>query len=340
MKVHRLYLTSIFIFVFVAASCSNNREGTQPVGTPAPTVSPTPATVVIGYSKLRISLPIFVAQEQNLFQRHGVSISLEPYETAQPMAQALVEGKVNVAGYTALPITYNAILRSNQSLYFATAMLEDQQHRISYLLRKKGSDIKTISDLRGKQIGILPTIAYKSWLQEILRANKVPLDSVVIQQLAPELQVSTLATGGVQALFTNDPMATAALVNGAGEFITDTVEMPKYLGEPFLFGSFNARKDWADTHPTEFAAIIAALDEAIGFVNQHPSEAKQAMRKYIPAQFGNQVALYPDAMYLASSKATRDMFQKEADAELKFGVIPKALDLNNLVYGSFAARAK
>jgi len=281
---------------------------------------------------LRISLPIFVAQEQNLFQKHGVSVTLQMYETAQPMMQSLVEGKINVAGYTALPITFNGMQRSNQSLYFATAMLEDQKHRISYLLRKKGTPIKTISDLRGKKVGILPTIAYKAWLQEILKANNVDPNSVVIQQVAPELEISSLTSGGIDALFTNDPVATAAIATGAGELITDIVEVPKYLGEPFLFGSFNARKDWADAHSAEFAAIVAALDEAIDFVNQHPSEAKQFMRKYVPAQFADQVALYPDALYLPSATTTKDMFQKEADAELRIGIITNTLDIDNLLY--------
>lgn len=320
MIARRLCLLLILIAVIIVGGCNNkNGNGASPA-------------ISIGYSRLRISLPIFVAQEQNLFQKYGITAALQMYETAQPMMQALVESKIDIAGYTALPITYNAMLRANQSLYFATAMLEDQKHRISYLLRKKGGNIKTIADLQGKKVGILPTIAYKSWLQEILRANKVDLNSVVIQQVAPELEVSSLNSGGIDALFTNDPMATAAIASGAGELITDMVEVPKYLGEPFLFGSFNARKEWVDAHPSEFTAIVAALDEAIEFVNRHPNEAKEYIRKYIPAQFGEQVALYPDALYLVSAETTKDMFQKEADAELKIGIIPSALDLDNLVY--------
>lgn len=328
MNSRRLYLSLLVAAVLVAAaaliatrSCNNNHNGGE-----------TSTTVPIGYSRLRISLPLFVAQEQNLFQKHGVSVTLQMYETAQPMMQSLVEGKINVAGYTALPITYNAIQRSNNSLYFATALLEDQKHRISYLLRKKGSNIKTIDDLRGKKVGILPTIAYKAWLQEILRANKVNPESVVIQQVAPEIEVSSLNSGGIDALFTNDPVATAAIAKGAGELITDFVEVPKYFGEPFLFGSFNARKDWADAHPSEFTAIVAALDEAVEFVNQHPAEAKQYMRKYIPSQFSDQVALYPDASYLKSTETTKDMFQKEADAEFKIGIISSGFDVDSLIY--------
>jgi ABC-type nitrate/sulfonate/bicarbonate transport system substrate-binding protein len=99
-----------------------------------------------------------------------------------------------------------------------------------------------------------------------------------------------------------------------------------------LFGSFNARKDWANTHNTEFAAIVAALDEAIDFINQHPNEAKQYMRKYVPAQFADQVALYPDALYVSSAGTTNEMFQKEADSEFNLGIITAKLDIDSLLY--------
>jgi NitT/TauT family transport system substrate-binding protein len=328
MIARRLYLpliiiaiVSIGVIVFLVRSCNSKRNGT-------------PSSISIGYSRLRISLPIFVAQERNLFQKHGISADLVKYETAQPLMQALVEGKIELGGYTALPITFSAMQRSNQLLYFSTAMLEDQKHRISYLLRKKGSSIRAISDLTGKKVGILPTVAYKAWLQAILRANNVNFNSVVIQQIAPELEASTLQNGGIDALFTNDPMATAAIATGAGELVTDFVEVPKYLGEPFLFGSFNARKEWADAHPTEFAAIVAALDEAIEFINQHPDEAKQYMRNYIPDQYRDHIPLYPDALYLTSSVTTRDMFQNEADAQLKTGIITSAIDIRSLIYNA------
>ena len=89
-----------------------------------------------------------------------------------------------------------------------------------------------------------------------------------------------------------------------------------------------------DAHPNEFRAIIAALDEAIEFVNQNPTEAKEYMRKYVPAQFSNHVTLYPDALYLKSTDTMKDIFQKEADAELKTGIISKPLDIGNLVYNA------
>jgi ABC-type nitrate/sulfonate/bicarbonate transport system substrate-binding protein len=75
--------------------------------------SENPKTVKIGYSKLRTTLPVFVAETQGLFKKHGIEAQLIPYDTAQPLMQALIPGSIDLGGYTALPITYSAMLRGN-----------------------------------------------------------------------------------------------------------------------------------------------------------------------------------------------------------------------------------
>lgn len=318
--------------------CNRQESGNQTSqGSAATSQTPATRSVDIGYSRLRISLPIFVAKEMKLFEKHGVAANLIVYDTAQPMIQALVEGKVPLAGYAAIPITYAGMLRSGTPLYFTTLMMEDEKHRISYLLRRKPKTgeqpiIRQIGDLKGKRVGILPTIAYRSWLQAILKANGVDPTSVTIQDVEPLLEVQTLASGGVDALFTNDPPATAAIVNGAGELITDFVEVPRYLGEPFPFGSFNAVKSWVDTHQQEFAGVVGALDEAIEYVNSHPAEAKKFMAPYLPEAFRGHVEKYPDALYLTSRDAIPGTFERAAEDYLKLGIIQKPINLSGLVY--------
>lgn len=295
-------------------------------------------TVRIGYSRLRISLPIFVAQEKGLFKKHGIKAELEMYDTAQPMAQALVEGKIDVAGYTAMPITYSGMIRSGRKLYFTTTMLEDQNHRISYLLRKKptGPDekaqITSTADLRGKRIGILPTIAYKAWLEAILKDAGVNPADVTIQQVEPQLQPQLLANGGIDALFSNDPPATTAIAKGIAEFINPYVECPRVMGDPFPFASFNVSKEWGDANPELFRRLVAALDEAIIFINDNPKEANQLMKPYLSEVFRPHVDQYPDARYLNSWDSPQRLYVSLADEYQRMGIIPGPIDLSGLVY--------
>ena len=288
--------------------------------------------ITIGYSALRISLPVFVAQEKGFFADEGLNINLERFDTAQPLMSSLVAGNIPIAGYTALPITYNAMLRSETELYFVTSMLEDQQHRISYLIVPTDtSQDFSISDLKGKKIGILPTVAYKAWIEEILRKNNVDLSEVEIVQIAPALSPSALESKQVDALFTNDPAATTVLQQKIGRLLSREVEVPKYLGEPFLFGSFNIRKDFADANPEITKKVISAMNKAVKFVNSNPTEAKKMMKKYLHESQQPFVDFYPDALYQPTTEVTTQEFQDIADQYLEIGIISEALNVEDLV---------
>jgi NitT/TauT family transport system substrate-binding protein len=292
--------------------------------------------LMIGYCQLRISLPIFVAQQEGIFAKHGIHANLLMYPTAQPMMQALVEGKVQIAGYTAMPITYDGMARSGTKLLFITTMIEDQDHRISYLLRrttKPGTmpTIRSIHDLKGKKIGVLPTSAYTGWMKAILQANGVNPNQVVIQPIAPDQEAAALRSGGVDALFTNDPAATAAIRAGVAELVSNTVECPKYIENPFPFGSFNVSKAWADQNPQLYQRLVAAINEAAEFVNEHPDQAKKDMVPYLPPQFRGDVAYYADAKYLLTGQSSDEMYQHLADLFLKMGIIQQPVSLHGLV---------
>lgn len=287
----------------------------------------------IGYSRLRISLPVFVAQEEGIFEKYGIDANLLMYDTAQPLMQALIAGNIDVGGYTALPITYNGMLRSKKQLYFISAMIEDNKHRISYLLRSKSNTgVQSVKDLKGKRIGILPTIAYKAWIAEILRKNGIDPDKdVVIQQIAPAQQAQALKNGAVDALFTNDPVATSAIEVGVATLISDEIESPKYIQNPFVFGSFNVDKIWADEHRELYQNLILAMDEAIEFVNNNPEKAKLHMKKYLPDTFKGHVEKYPDALYWNTTKSTDVLFNQVSENYLHIGIIPESLSLKGLV---------
>ena len=328
MKVWQIVVAVVVVGVFATVGLWNTGCGSKAEA----------EKIVVGYSKLRISLPIFVAQEKGFFAARGLQVELMPYDTAQPLLHALIEGKIPAAGYTALPISYAGMMRSEKGLYFATCMVEDQQHRISFLLRKtpeagEQPAVRTIQDLKGKTVGILPTVAYKGWLQAIVKANGLDPDrDIKIQQVEQTLQLQTLVSGGVDALFTNDPVATAAIASGKAELILpDTVECPKFIGDPFAFGSFNVNKAWADANPEAFKKLIAALDDAIDYINAHPEEVKQMMVPYIAEQFRPHVAQYPNALYTTSVDTKLKTLQDAARMYVEHGILDSELKMDGLV---------
>jgi NitT/TauT family transport system substrate-binding protein len=255
--------------------------------------------MVIGVSTLRISLPVFVAEQHGLFVKHGVEAEVRRFDTAQPLADELGAARIDAGGYVAFPILFRPGAPPPRVRVF-TAIVEDAAHPLSYLLVKRGSGLRGVAALRGRRIGILPTVAYRRWLEAILRHDGLKPEDVSIVPIAPPLEVDALAGGGVDALFTGDPMATAALARGIAELATDTPDVPRVLGEPFLFGTFAVTEDFAQKYPAQARALADALDEAITMISTDPAVGTAAMKPYVRETERPFVDRYPAARYLRS----------------------------------------
>ncbi len=296
---------------------------------PAPASTAPPATLVVGYSALRISLPIFVADQRGIFARHGLRVDLRRYDTAQPLVEELVDGRIDAGGYAALPIVMTVAGQAHQGVRIATGMVEDQAHPVSALLRRAGGPpIESVADLRGHRVGVLPTLAYTAWLDLVLRHAGVDPGEVTVVPIAPPQQVSSLAEGNVDALFTGDPMATAAVASGAGERLGPLAPVPDALGGPQVFGTFLVTEDVARARPADVAALLASLDEAIAEIARDPSTAADAMLPFVREPERPQVRLYPPASYLTSSELTSERLSAETRRIGELGLAASVPDVS------------
>lgn len=279
------------------------------------------ARVRVGVSALRISLPVFVAAERGVFARHGIDVELRVYETAQPMVEELVDGRIDAGGYAAYPIVMLASRGAERAPVVVTALVEDREHRLSYALARRGSGLRFPGDAAGRRIGILPTAAYHRWLEAVLRAGGVDPASVTIVPIAPGLQGQLLAEGSVDLLFTNDPAATAALAAGVAEIADDGPPCALYLAEPFAFGAFVLSGELAAERPEVAARLVAALDEAIAITRADPDGAVADMLALLPREQRALAPRFPRARYLTSGEVPDDAVAAELAAERALGIL-------------------
>lgn len=279
----------------------------------------------VGYSALRISLPVFVAQERGLFTKHGLDVTLRRYETAQPLVEEVLDGRVLAGGFAALPIVFTAASRDDSDVRIATAMVEDPAHPVSYLLRRAQDDsLSGPEDLAGRSVAILPTVAYQRWLDVVLRNAGVDPDAVTVMPIAPPQQLQALAGGGADVLFTNDPMATAALASGVAAQLGAPGPVPRALGGSLVFGSFLVHPRLARERPEDVARLLAALDEAIDLIEADQAAAREAMTNFVRAPEREHVAHYPPAHYLRSDQFDDAALTVELEAMVRVGILAAA----------------
>src|SRR5580704_11191028 len=239
--------------------------------------------VTIGYSALGVSLPLFVAHRTGVFADHGLRVQMKGYPTAHPLVEGIMDDGVPCGGFAAFPIALHRHLRA-RPLHYACAVAEDLDNPISFLLVRKGSGIRTIEDLAGRRMGVLPTKAYREWLKVLLAraglgyhqmkldktckcmttcaASKVPVERMVpVDDVLPYETAAALRSGRVDAIFTNDTGVTDAVRSGVADIFGDRPILPSLLGSPFLFGSFVFDSRFVADRPDEARRVIAALDE-------------------------------------------------------------------------------
>ncbi|MCC6994648.1 MAG: ABC transporter substrate-binding protein [Deltaproteobacteria bacterium] len=273
----------------------------------------------VGVCKLRIAAPVFAAADARLFAAHGVAVELHEYDTAQPMIDDLVMGRLDAAGFAAYPIA----LLSNQAgarLHAALALVEDDTHRLSYVLRRKGEARSFPADAAGARIGILPTAAYRGWLRALLAAAGLGPDAAHIVPLEPALQLAGLRDGAVDLLFTGDPMASAALASGVAELADDGPPCARGLGAPFAFGAFFL-SDTLARRPTQAAALLAALDEAITRGRADPDLLRRALAAHVRPEQRAAALKAPVARYLTSGEVPPDWLAREVARARELGIL-------------------
>ncbi len=281
-----------------------------------------PSSLVVGYSALRISLPVFVAQERGLYARHGVAVELRRFDTAQPLVDEVLDGRIDAGGFAALPIVMTAATRDASAVHLAAVMVEDEAHPVSYLLRRAGEGaLRGVGDLRGRRVGILPTIAYERWLGAVLEREGVDASEVTVVPIAPAQQLQALAEGGVDALFTNDPMATAALARGVAEPLGDVAPVPRALGGPLWFGAFLVGEDLFAERPDDARRLVAAIDEAVAILEADPAGAREDLRGYLREPERPFVDRYPAASYLPSGAVDDARIAREVRAMQRLGIL-------------------
>lgn len=287
-----------------------------------------------GYPKLRINLAQFVAKEKGFFEKHGLDVEMQPFETAQPMMLAQIAGRLDVAGYCALSISFPAAQSANNPFLFGTLMLDDRAHPFCQLVVRKDATAHTIADLGGKTVGILPTVAFREMLKAILQKNALPVDSVKIQNVNVAMQTAALQSGAVDALFTTDPAATTAIAQGIARLLDPANPSPcaAYLMDPYPFGSATVTKDFQRKNPETVRRYFAALDDAIEFIRQHPEEAKQCMKPYIAEEMRPFVEGQPDTKYLKTNEVSAELFQKAADEYHRWGLLETRYDVSPHLY--------
>ncbi len=294
-------------------------------------------------AKLRIpyipglpSLPIFVADDRKIFQKHGLDPELtNVFADTGGAVEEVAAGKADLT-FPAFFFVLEKAIRSPGSLLVLQHQVDTNvAPTFCGLTVGHKSGINTVADLAGKKVGVFPAkvpAAGRHLFEAYAHSLAKNVDVVPIAPTSPDVPpgIAELAKGEIAALLTAQPIATFAHLQGAGKQISETPMAGSFpTAAPTSAAIATAKKDPAYTR-----AIAEALDEAIDIIRKEPDSMGGVYIKYqaMPPnteQLGNHLVM----KYWKSSEIGEQQLsisQVYADYLTKNGVITGSIDVDSL----------
>jgi len=113
--------------------------------------------VKIGYLRIQISLPTFVAVERGLFEQAGLKVELTPFESGTLIISALMAGRIDANCCSAITGFWFAEQSTPDQFKIFLAYGTPSLKNPSFVaIVKNDSPLKQLKDLKGKRVGTHP----------------------------------------------------------------------------------------------------------------------------------------------------------------------------------------
>ena len=143
-----------------------------------------------------------------------------------------------------------------------------------YVIGRKDRGIQSISDLKGKRIGVARQTIAEFYLGRFLALNNIKLQDVTIVNVNPGQFVDSFAGGEVDAITVWQPYAQQILQKETG-----SVTSWRANSNQAAYSILIANNSWITEHPAEVREFLKSLKEAEDFVVQNPDKAKTAVKQ-------------------------------------------------------------
>jgi ABC-type nitrate/sulfonate/bicarbonate transport system substrate-binding protein len=217
---------------------------------------------------------MFMAQQENLFKKHGLDVELLHIPSSSRGIQAILAGEIAFSFMDGVNAVQANLKGAN------LALVAGATNRQVFSLMAK-PDIKRIADLKGKKIGITrlgsaSDLALRTALEQLRVA---PKDVTMISLGGiPEI-LAAMRAGAVSGGILSPPTSTAARDFGYRPLL----HIPD-LGREFTFSGIAAKRSFVQSQPEIARAYMAALTDGAKIYKEDSHAALRVLRKYLRAE--------------------------------------------------------
>jgi NitT/TauT family transport system substrate-binding protein len=224
------------------------------------------------------TLPMYVAQQEGLFEKHAVTVEFIPVASAPERDQLIAAGGADgTINETLAVMLFNKEDIQMQVVRYALRPTEENGH--FFILASDQSGISSIDGLKGVEIGVSQGTVIEYVTERLLQADGFTTEEIktIAVPKIPD-RMALLASGELEAGVMPDPLASLVVSQG-GVIVADDSNHPEYG-----FSVISFRKDMIEANPEAIKGFLAAIEEATAMLNADPAKYKTVLseQKLVP----------------------------------------------------------
>jgi NitT/TauT family transport system substrate-binding protein len=272
-NINHIFLTLVYIiFGVFLTSCSSE------------ILKKTDEHVIIKIAVLPIldTLPMYVAQEEGIFDKHGIKLEFIHVSSAPKRDEMVHSGRVDgMINEIVSTVFYNREVTNIQIVRYARTATSDSA--IFRILISEQSGINTLGQLKGIEIGVSKGTVIEYLTDRLLQAEGFSPGEIKVIAV-PDIgqRMALLGSGELEAAMLPDPLATLVMQQGAKPILEDSSH-PEYSHSVYSF-----RTEFINQYPDALRGFLAAIEEAVMLINADPDLYRDLLteKELVPPPLG------------------------------------------------------
>ncbi|MGI6217397.1 MAG: ABC transporter substrate-binding protein [Coriobacteriales bacterium] len=321
--------TILALCVLLVTGCSSQQGTGESSGSDGAVYS---GKITIGTLATEDILPMWVAQEEGLFEKAGLDVDITTFQSATELIAGVSSGEVDFAMTD--PMVAASIYASGTDvrMQWVTLGTTAEQGRFG-IMTTPDSGITSLKDLAGVPIGVGSNTILEYVMDNLMEDEGVPEDQIVVEEMQKlPVRYQALASGEVKAVAL--PASLLALGEASG-YITladDTT------GDNISQSVMIVRSDWLEQDGAEAArdALESVWDQAATEINASPESYRSILIEN--ANLSDAVAdTYEISEYPMCQMPTNEMVDPVLDWMTEKGYLTKPLSYDGQT-GTFSEK--
>ncbi len=250
---------------------------------PAPLLAQAKEKVTVSWLPIMQTFGYYVALEEKLFEKAGIEIDSVRFQAPNQIIDSLVSGRAD-AGAPGAAAGIAVLAEVQFPGTFKVFGLQGGGIKVDRindgLIVANNSTIKSFEDLKGKSLGHLPGIQWRTLSRYVIRkAGLDPDKDVRLNELAVGLQVQAVVAGTIDATLSLEPVGSIAVaLKEAKRALTNPMSTAVF--DPFYSGVSLLTTKFLKERPTVAKRFVEAIDEGTRLAETDYPRYRAVLPKY------------------------------------------------------------